>query len=257
MTRTDGTETLRIVNTYDPSAYGDAWSASYDRLYESRDDVTAIRRTLDALAGGRRTLEMGVGTGRLALPLMEAGYDVVGVETSSAMIARLRDKPGGERLRVEQADMRTLNLTERFDLVLILFSTMFLLPSQQDQAQTLETASRHLAPGGHVVGETFVPDHARWSGGQRVAVSRWTEDALELEAAIHDRAAQTIDVRYVAIGRTGTEVRPLHLRYAWPSEIDLMARLAGMQLAHRWAGWDHEPYRSDSSSAISVYRAAR
>jgi len=241
------------MSPYDPAAYGDAWSRDYDRLFDVRDDPVVIVAALGRLGARRSALELGIGTGRLAIPLHDAGWRVVGVEASDAMIAALRKRAGARDIAVHRGDMRTLCLDDRFDVVLAAFSTLFLLPDQGSQVDCLGSAARHLAPGGRVVVEAFVPDHTRWADGKRLALSRWEDEGIEIEAARHDRAAQLIEVRYVALVDGQVRVRPLRLRYAWPAEIDLMARLAGLRLVERWESWDGASFGATSAGHVSFY----
>jgi SAM-dependent methyltransferase len=238
---------------YDPAAYGDAFARDYDRLYESRDDPGIVVAALGRLTEGRTLLELGIGTGRLALPLHDAGWHVVGVEASDAMIAEFHRRAGDRIIRVQQEDIRSVKLDDRFDVVLLAFSTLFLLPDQQAQLDCLASGADHLVTGGFLIIEGFVPDHTRWTDGKRLALSRFTNDGVEIEAARHDRANQTIEVRYVSVG-SGTAVRPLSLRYAWPSEIDLMARVAGLRLVDRWGDWSGTRFDAGSAGHVSLYR---
>ncbi len=240
----------------DPADYGRHWSQSYDRLYEGRDDTGVIVGALSKVTTGRRLLEMGIGTGRLALPLAAAGFDVTGIDTAEEMLTALRSKPGSEAIRLELGDIRSARLGESFDIVLVAFSTLFLVPDQAGQVATMVTAAAHLSTDGVAIIEAFVPDHARWIGTQRVSLSRWSDEETELEAARHDRATQTIDVRYLSFGSAEIRSRPLHLRYAWPAEIDLMAQLAGLRLRTRWAAWNGTPVASESGNVISIYEHA-
>ena len=243
------------MTDYDPAAYGEAWSRDYDRLYQSRDDPEAVVAALGGLTAGRSLLELGIGTGRLAIPLHDAGWRVVGVEASAAMVAELSRRAGERAIPVHEGDMRTVRLADRFDVALLAFSTLFLLPDQQAQIECLATAADHLAPDGLLVVEAFVPDHTRWTDGKRLALSRWLSDGIEIEAARHDRAAQTIDVRYLSVG-AATGIRPLRLRYAWPAEIDLMARLAGLRRVERWSAWTGATFDAASPGHVSLYRRA-
>jgi SAM-dependent methyltransferase len=242
------------MSGYDPAAYGKAWSAQYDDLYAGRDDPAAVVAALERLTQGRSLLDIGIGTGRLAIPLHDAGWRVAGIEASDAMISRLRERAGERDIAVHAGDMRSRRIDDRFDVALIAFSTLFLLPDQDSQVACLQNAVDHLGPGGVLVVEAFIPDHARWSDGRRVALSRWADDGVEIEAARHDRARQTIEVRYLSLTDAGVGVRPLALRYAWPSEIDLMVRLAGAELTERWADWQGSPYGATSQAHVSVYR---
>jgi SAM-dependent methyltransferase len=237
----------------DPEAYGAAWAAEYDGLFEDRDDPSRVSERLKELTPGRRLFEVGIGTGRLAIPLHDDGWTIAGIDVSEPMLERLRARAGDRPIEIHRGDIRTAALGARFDVVLIAFSTLFLLPDQAAQVDCIRRSIEHLAPGGYLVIETFVPDHTRWSNGRRVALSRWVEDGVELEAASHDRAEQTISVRYVSFGGGRVSVRPLRLRYAWPAEIDLMAALAGASLVRRSADWSGAPYESTSGGHVSVY----
>ena len=185
---------MRRMANYDPAAYGDAFARDYDRLYESRDDPGIVVAALGRLTEGRTILELGIGTGRLALPLYDAGWHVVGVEASDAMISEFHGRLGDRTIPVHQGDIRSVQLEDRFDVVLLAFSTLFLLPDQQGQLDCLATGADHLVSGGFLIVEAFVPDHTRWTDGKRLALSRLTNDGIEIEAARHDRANQTIDV---------------------------------------------------------------
>jgi SAM-dependent methyltransferase len=244
------------VHEFDPAAYGDAWSGAYDRLYGTRDDPATVIAALERLGAGRDILDFGLGTGRLAIPLAAAGYNVAGIEASPAMVDAFRNKPGTDSIEVVIGDFVTSRLGRRFDVVFIAFSTLFLLPDQDTQVECLSAAAAHLRPGGALFVEAFVPDHSRWDNGRRLALSRWDEAGVEIEAARHDRAIQTIQVRYVQLAPEGITERPLELRYAWPSEIDLMARAAGLRLADRWADWAATPFGPTSDGHVSVYRFA-
>jgi len=161
------------MSEYDPAAYGDAWSEDYDRLFGSRDDPAAIVAALGRVATGRSILELGIGTGRLAIPLHDAGWHVVGVEASDAMIGGLRRTAGERSIEVHRGDMCTIRVDARFDVVLLAFSTLFLLPDQEAQIACLVNAARHLAPGGLVIVEAFVPDHTRAAGRSSRPRARW------------------------------------------------------------------------------------
>ena len=244
------------MRPHDPTAYGEAWSGAYDRLYELRDDPATVIVALERLGPGRDVLDFGLGTGRLAIPLAAAGFNVAGIEASPAMVETFQAKAGAEGIDVVIGDFTATRLERQFDFVLIAFSTLFLLPDQDAQVASLINAAGHLRAGGAVVVEAFVPDHARWDHGRRLALSRWDDAGVEIEAARHDRANQRIQVRYVLLAPDGITERPLDLRYAWPSEIDLMARAAGLRLADRWADWDAAPYSPSSDGHVSVYRSA-
>lgn len=237
----------------DAGAYGRAWAEIYDDLFESRDDPAVVSDVLLELAGDGRVLEFGVGTGRMALPLAARGVEVHGVDSSPAMLERLRQKPGGNHVQTTLGDITDVCVSGSFSVVVIGFSTIFLLGSQDRQISCFANAAKHVERGGLVVVEAFVPDHSRWTRGQQVSVARMDDDIVELHVGVHDAAIQQITTQHVVLSRSGVDFRPNHLRYAWPSELDLMARLAGLRLKERWSTWGRDPYTAESGSHISVY----
>lgn len=240
----------------DAGAYGEAWAQVYDRLYADRLDTESAVERLVALAPGGRMLELGVGTGRLALPLAAAGFAVTGVDASPAMLARLRAKPGADRITVIEADMIDPPVDGTFDLVVCAFNTLFLLPNQDSQVRCVAGAARLLAPDGALVVEAFVPDPARFESGQVLRADEVADDRVVLEATRHDPVAQTVRSARVVVGEQGIQVLPMVLRYCWPAELDLMARLAGLWRHERWGGWDGSPFGATSAGHVSVYRRA-
>lgn len=243
------------MTAYDPAEYGNTWSADYERLYGERDDPAVVIACLGRLTDGRSLLDLGIGTGRLAIPFHDAGWRVSGVEASGAMLEELQRHAEGRDIDILRGDIRTFAIDRRFDVALLAFSTLFLLPDQSSQVDCLARAVAHLADGGRLVVEAFVPDHTRWTEGKRLALSRWDADGIEIEAARHDRANQTIDVRYVRLATDEALARPLRLRYAWPAEIDLMAALAGAHRVARWADWHGTAFEATSGGHVSVYAA--
>lgn len=239
---------------YDPAAYGEAWARAYDPLHRLPETRQAVE-TLAGLAGGGRVLEFGAGTGRLALPLAARGLDVHGIEASQAMIAALRAKPGGRQLPLTQGDFTRARVEGTFTLVVLAFHTLFSLPSQDLQVRCFASAAAHLGPGGRFVVEASVPRAVMFEGAETVRVD--TEPAeLSLEPTVqrHDPVAQRLDAGYLYLGEGGPVVLPVEIRYAWPSEIDLMARLAGMALEYRWADWSRGAFTASSPRHVSVYR---
>jgi SAM-dependent methyltransferase len=183
------------------------------------------------------------------------GVEVHGIDSSEAMVARLREKPGGDRITVSMGDFGDFDLGKRFSLVFVAFNTLFALPDQEAQLSCFVAVSRHLLPGGRFVVEAFVPDLGRFDRGQRMSVMEVGLDQVVLECSRHDAAAQTVTSQQVALGSSGTCLYPVHIRYAWPSELDLMARIAGLQLEGRWDGWDRRPFTAGPVTTISVWRA--
>ena len=233
--------------------YGDVWAPVYDTLYAERNDAAPIVAFLDLSGSGRHLLEFGIGTGRIALALSRAGWGISGIEASTAMLQGLLRRPEASSLDIHQGDFTQLRLDETFDVVLLNFNTLFLLRSQEEQVLCFENAARHLRPGGCFVVEAFVPDHTRWIRGQNISLTSIDASEVDLLAARHDRAAQTILAQHVTIDATGTRLRPTFYRYAWPAELDLMARLVGLKLKERWAGYDRAAFTSDSGQHVSVF----
>ncbi len=240
------------MKDYEASTYGDAIADRYDSWF-SEVEPSMIDR-LGELAAGGKALELGIGTGRVALPLRERGVEVHGIDASRAMVRRLREKKGGSEIPVSIGTFSSFETEERFDLVFVVFNTFFVLLSQQQQLDCFESVSRALAPQGRFVIEAFVPDPGRFEGGQSVRAVHVSANQTRIESSLHDRATQTVSTQLLDLGEQGVRLRPVKLRYAWPAEIDLMARLHGMRLVDRWGGWRGEPYTSDSSVHVSVYR---
>lgn len=239
----------------EPEFYGDRWADVYDEHHGRMDPAPAVE-FLAGLAGGGRVLELAIGTGRVALPLAARGLAVEGLDASQAMVDRVRAKPGGESIPVVIGDMAEVPVVGPFALVYLVFNTLFGLLSQERQAVCFRNVARVLGPGGAFVLECFVPDLARFDRGQRVEAVEVTEDSAAFELSRHDAAAQRITVQIVTLGAHGMRMRPVAIRYSWPSELDLMAGQAGLRLAERYADWNRRPYDSASGAHVSIYRRA-
>ena len=239
----------------DPAFYGDRWAAVYDDRHNHMDPGPAVE-FLAGLAGDGRVLELGIGTGRVALPLAARGISVEGVDASAAMAERLRAKPGGESVPVAIGDMAQVPVSGRFRLVYLVFNTLFGLLSQERQAECFGNVASALEPGGLFVIECFVPDVARFDHDQRVQARSVTEDSAVIEVSRHDRITQRITTQMVMLDGQGMHLRPVAIRYSWPAELDLMADRAGLRLAERYAGWDRQRFTAASSSHVSVYQRA-
>lgn len=194
-----------------------------------------------------------IGTGRIALPLAGRGIEVHGIDASEAMIARLRAKPGGERIPVTVGDFADVAVEGRFRLVYLVFNTLFALPSQDDQVRCFRNVAAHLTDDGVFVIEAFVPDLARFDRGQRTCLNRVTLDEVVLGVSRHDPVHQRVDSQHVLLRADGIRLLPVSIRYTWPAELDLMARLAGLRLRDRWSGWRREPFTAGSGLHVSVY----
>jgi SAM-dependent methyltransferase len=228
----------------------------YDDWYADITDVVACTSTLARLAGRRPALELGVGTGRLAIPLAARGVDVVGLDSSPAMLERLASKPGGERVEAVLGDMADPPLGDRrFGLVFVAFNTFFNLASAAEQTRCLTAVAGLLDAEAHFVLEGFVPPEEGAGPDRTVVPTHMGVDRVVLTATIHDRGAQTITGQHIDITEAGTRLRPWKVRYASPAQLDAMAGTAGLELVERWAGWVHEPFGPDSPAHVSVYRA--
>ena len=244
---------------YDASTYGDRFADVYDDWYGDVTDAAASTERLAELvseAGGGPVLELGIGSGRLALPLARRGIEVHGIDASAAMLHRLRAKPGAEALRLTKGDMADLALDEAppFAVVFVAFNTFFNLGTADAQRRCMSRVAEMLAPDGFFVLEAFVPRDEDDATGGAVAPRRITADEVVLSVSQHDRGAQTISGQHVQLTEAGIRLRPWHLRYAGPAELDTMAGTAGLELAWRRAGWDDRPFGPDAGVHVCAYR---
>jgi SAM-dependent methyltransferase len=239
-----------MKNYYD-STYGDRIAEVYDEQYGEYDP--AMIDFLHDFAGGGPVLELGIGTGRVAIQLQERGISVQGIDASEAMVAKMREKPGGKKIEVQIGSFTQFELEQKFQLVYVVFNTFFALLTQDEQLSCFQSVSRHLASGGAFVLEAFVPDLARFENHQTVRAVDLTEDIVRMDISRHDPVTQQISSQHVFLTEEGTKLYPVKLRYVWPSEMDLMARLAGLELKHRWSSWTKTEYSKDSGKHISVY----
>jgi SAM-dependent methyltransferase len=242
------------MNGYDAATYGDHIAEVYDAMYPPGSSVEDAVALLAELADGGRVLELGVGTGRLALPLAARGVEIEGVDASAAMVARLRAKPGGDRIAVRIADFGRDALGEDFSLVFVAANTFFALTEQSQQVDCFSNVASALAPGGRFVMEAFVPDLGRFDRGQRTDTTAIGVQQVTINSAIHDPVAQTVDSMQSIVRRDGISMYPVAIRYAWPSELDLMARLADLALENRWGEWNRQPFTARSAQHVSAWR---
>jgi len=245
-----------MTDEYEPETYGDRIAEIYDRWLEEAGPAATTAPAVEflaSLAGAGPVLELGIGTGRIALPLAARGIEVRGVDASAEMLARMREKPGGADIPVTMGDFAGVPVEGAYSLIFVAFNTFFGLPTQDDQVRCFRETAAHLAPGAAFVIEAFVPDLSRFDRGQRLEATLVENDRVLLDAARHDPAAQTVAASHVLLTEQGTRIYPVRLRYAWPSELDLMARLAGMRLRERFGGWSREPFTADSGGHVSVY----
>jgi SAM-dependent methyltransferase len=247
------------VSDYVPHTYGDRWASVYDdwvARYAKTSDPDRVADRLAELAAAGRALELAVGSGRVALPLAARGIEVHGIDASRAMLARLHAKPNAERIRVTVGDFADVAVEGEYRLIFVVFNTFFALLSQEEQVRCFANVAKHLAQDGVFVIEAFVPDLGRFDRGQRVSAIAIETESMHLEASTHDRMTQRVDTLHAVVEDEKVRTFPVRIRYAWPAELDLMARLAGLQLRERWGGWDREPFTAASSSHVSVYEHA-
>jgi len=243
---------------YDPTTYGDRIADVYDEWFAVPSDTEDTVGFLSDLAGSGPVLELGIGTGRVALPLAQRGHEVRGVDASEAMVEKLRAKTGGENIPVTIGDFAELDIEEEFSLVYVVFNTFFALLSQEEQVRCFENVARRLRDeGGAFVIEVFVPDMTRWDRNQRINALHVGNDYVILDATTHDPVEQRVATNHLVVSEAGVKMYPVRLRYAWPSELNLMARLAGLRLRERWGGWRREVFTASSTSHVSVYEHER
>ncbi len=211
---------------------------------------------LAAIAGPGPALELGIGTGRVALPLAERGIEVHGVDYSEAMVARLRAKPGGEAIAVTLGDFSAPPPRGPFALVFVVAGSFFELPSQEAQVQCFENVSKRLQPGGLFVLDALVPDVSRGSGDRDMRVIPTPPDRLMVRFRQIEPAEQRYTSSYLVVEGGLARHLTVDFRYAWPSELDLMARLAGLRLRERTGSWKGEPFTAASTTHVSIYEHA-
>lgn len=241
------------MKDYSASTYGDRIASVYDKRYSDFQDLGPVVATLADLAGGGPALELGIGTGRIALPLAARGVEVHGIDASEAMIARLRSKEGGDTISVTVDGFADVDVDGRFSLVFVAFNTFFGLLSQQDQVRCFQNVADHLSDGGVFAIEAFVPDLTRFVHGQNTMTSSLDTGSVQITSSLHDAECQRVTTQHVLIEEEGVSLYPVQIRYAWPSELDLMAQLAGLRLRKRWADWAQSPFTSSSAGHVSVY----
>jgi SAM-dependent methyltransferase len=248
------------VQGYEPQAYGDAMAEVYDDWYADVSDVDATVAAVVELvraAGGGRVLELGVGTGRLAVPMAAAGLDVTGIDVSAAMLDRLRAKDTAGAVTLVQGDMAAGLPKGPFAVVLVAFNTFFSLTTADAQQRCLAQVADRLAPQGRFALEAFVPDDERIDAGSRVEVRSLSRDRVVLTVSRHDAERQRAEGQFVELSEAGgVRLRPWSLRYAGPAELDRMAAAAGLALVARMSSWDGAPFAADSTNHVSLYRRA-
>ncbi len=234
------------------TSFGEEAAEIYDD--EPRGDEAAAVAFLEQMASGGPALELAIGTGRIALPLAARGIRVDGIDLSAAMVAKLRDKPGGDQINVTMGDFADVDVSGNYRLIFVVYNTLFNLLTQEEQVRCFENVADHLADDGSFVVEALVPTFLhRLRNDQHVDAEAIGVAEVRLDVGRHDPVAQRLDETHVVLSRDGVRLYPVVTRYAWPSELDLMARIAGLCLKERWGGWNREPFTSASGTHVSVY----
>jgi SAM-dependent methyltransferase len=225
-------------------------AARYDDSQGEEFDPAVIAQTVDVLAelaGDGRALELAIGTGRIAMPLAQRGVDVHGIDMSRAMVARIRDATIG----VTIGDIATTRVDGTFSLVYLVFNTINNLTTQDAQVACFRNAAAHLEPGGCFVIEVGVPNLQRLPPGQTIVPFDVSDDHLGFDE--YELSGQGLVSHHLSLVEGEWERISVPFRYVWPSELDLMAALAGMSLRARWGGWDRAPFTADSRKHVSVW----
>ena len=240
------------MQNFDPMrSFGEGVAATYDE--NPRGDEAETVACLKQLAGDGPVLELAIGTGRIGLPLAASGLRVDGVEQSAAMVARLRAKPGGDRISVTMGDMADVPVSGSYRLIYLVFNTLYNLLAQDDQVRCFENVARHLTDDGVFLVEAAIPGPAYRLDDQYVAAEAVELNQVTLDVGRYDRITQLLDECHVTLTADGIRIAPIVTRFVWPSEMDLMARIAGLRLHARWGGWHREPFDARSVRHVSVY----
>ena len=241
------------MKDYEPKiSFGEDVAKTYPDL--QRGDEAAAVEFLAQLAGQGPALELAIGTGRIALPLAARGIQVEGIDISPAMVQQLRSMPGGDKIEVAIGDFADVPVVGPYRLIYVVFNTLFNLLTQEDQVKCFKNVADHLSENGVFVIETFVPSFLyRLQNDQYVQAEAIDVDGVRLDVLRHDAAKQVIEENHVSLSPSGIRFNPVVQRYAWPSELDLMASIAGLRLKDRWGGWNREPFDSSSNLHVSVY----
>jgi SAM-dependent methyltransferase len=251
------------VKNYEPvMTFDEATAETYDDglVHAGNDpgqpavgDIEATVAFLEGLAGGGPALELAIGTGRIALPLRARGITVDGIDFSEPMVAKLRGKPGGDQLAITMGNYADVGVPGTYRLVYVVANSLSNLLSQDEQVRCFENVAAHLTGDGSFVVEAGVPSWLfRLPNSQYVMAEAIEVDEVRLDVARHDPVTQRLDESHIHLSRDRVRLNPIVTRYAWPSELDLMARIAGLRLKERWDGWNREPFTS-TGNCISMY----
>jgi SAM-dependent methyltransferase len=242
-----------VIKGYQPVMSFSEDYARMDRDFQRGDEAAAVT-FLAQQAGSGPALELGIGTGRIALPLAACGIRVDGIDLSPAMVDQLRARPGGDQLSVTIGDFADVAVSGSYRLIYVVFNSLFNLLTQDDQIRCFENVAAHLTSDGTFVVEAYVPTFLhQLRNNQYVEAETIEVDAIRLDVLRHDPATQMIEESHVSLSEAGVRLNPVVQRYSWPSELDLMARIAGLRLQQRWGGWRQDPFDANSRLHVSVY----
>jgi len=243
----------RAMRDYKPAMSFDEDVAERDRDTVRGDEEAAVAFLLGHASGGP-ALELGIGTGRIALPLAGRGIRVDGIDIAPPMVSQLRARPGGDGIAVTVGDFADVPVDGAYRLIYVVFNTFFNVLTQDGQVRCFENVAAHLTDDGSFVVEAYSPAFLfRLRDDQYVNAEAIEVDRVTLDVLRHDAATQMIEESHVRLARDGVRLNPVVQRYAWPAELDLMARIAGLRLKERWGGWERRPFTARSSNVVSVY----
>jgi len=246
------------MKNYQPEmSFDEHVAADYDQLSQRGDEAATVA-FLKRLAAGGPALELAIGTGRIALPLSAEGVQVDGIDIAPAMVERLRSKPGGDQINVVIGNFADVPVPGRYRLIYLIFNTLFNLLTQDEQVRCFENASSRLTDDGVFVVEGIVPTgfyHMR--NNQYVDCEAIQVDSVRLDIAKFDPVTQILTETHVRLSAAGIQLNPIVTRFAWPAELDLMARIAGLRLRERWGSWNRQPFSVESQNCISVYERSK
>ena len=237
----------------DQAGFFDERAAAFHDTVRQRRDTPETVAFLEPLARGGPVLELAIGAGRVALPLAARGITVDGIDISEAMVARLRAKPGGDQLDVTIGDFAAVAVSGLYRLVFVVANSLCNLGTQDDQVRCFENVAAHLTDDGSFVVDGFIPDAAWLRDGQYIEAEVVGVDDVMLDVGRVDVVAQRLEETHLVLSPGGVHLYPVVTRYVWPSELDLMARIAGLRLKERWADWNREPFTAASRTHVSVY----
>jgi len=241
------------MQNWTANSYGDEWATEYDSRFSFLTQETAlvVEAISDLLVHGGSVLELGVGTGRIAIPLAQRGVRVVGLDASQRMLEILHGKAGSDLFKTAQGDFSDFDLDEEFAIIFMSCNTLFSLPSQDLQLACLNSAAKHLTAAGIVIVEAGMPSVL--INAPSVQLAELGLEASTVELISHDAATQQVHRQRVSFTKDGLRLKSIFSRYIWPSELELMARLAGMELRFRWSGWEKGVFGSHSTGHISAF----